>query len=159
VSVAGAALQPDQITVRLSVSGLLYRGYTVVASNVRDASCYQNLQPQTSETFQGPPVDVELPGGSIGARLALRAPFPNPARGENIVEFIAPVDGTTLRLEVTDLAGRRVRGLASGTWPAGTHRVRFDGRNEAGDRLAPGLYFVHLSRGSERLTRRFILLP
>jgi hypothetical protein len=46
---------------------------------------------------------------------------------------------------VFDGSGRRVRTLASGLSGAGTHRIRWDGRREQGDRLTPGVYFCRLT--------------
>ncbi len=89
--------------------------------------------------------------------VALGAPTPNPARGASAVEFAlsgaGPVD-----LTVCDALGRRVRTLASGPMPAGSHSARWDGRDEAGRAAPPGLYFWCLRTPSGQLTRHSIQL-
>ena len=35
-------------------------------------------------------------------------------------------------VEVFEVGGRRVRTLADGQWPAGSHRIEWDGRDDAG---------------------------
>ena len=46
---------------------------------------------------------------------------------------------------IYDIAGRRVRELVRGSVPAGRHVEIWDGRNEAGDAAANGIYFVRLT--------------
>jgi len=55
--------------------------------------------------------------------------------------------------------GRAVRRIDLGHMTAGTHRTRdraayWDGRNDAGEPVASGAYFVEFSAGALRQTRR-----
>ena len=54
-------------------------------------------------------------------------------------------------LMVLDLQGRRVRSLVRGMQTAGRHQVEWDGRDEAGNLVGPGVYFYRLD--SERVIR------
>jgi hypothetical protein len=45
-------------------------------------------------------------------------------------------------VELFDLAGRKVRTLASGTFKSGFHTVRWDGRDERGAAVGSGIYFL-----------------
>lgn len=68
-----------------------------------------------------------------------------------------PVSGA-IDLSVYDLLGRRVRALESGPADAGDHAVRWDGRDDAGQPLAQGIYFLRLiSRGDDGRERRSVL--
>ncbi|MBK7368198.1 MAG: hypothetical protein IPJ04_09900 [Candidatus Eisenbacteria bacterium] len=99
--------------------------------------------------------DVE--GAAIRV-LAFSSPSPNPAPralGARL-SFTLPVAGHA-RLAVLDAAGRAVRTLADGTREAGAWDVRFDGRDDRGAALAPGLYFARLTTASGSLTRRIVL--
>jgi hypothetical protein len=60
-------------------------------------------------------------------------------------------------LAIYDIAGRRVRTLAAGTLAAGSKEYAWDGRNDAGQPVAPGLYFARLTAGEEVLVRKVIL--
>jgi flagellar hook assembly protein FlgD len=64
-----------------------------------------------------------------------------------------------VRLEVFDLLGRRVRTLASGTLPAGPHRVGWDRTTHEGVRLSAGIYIVRLTTATERAEAKFALIP
>jgi hypothetical protein len=62
------------------------------------------------------------------------------------------------RLEVFDLAGRRVRVLASGTMTAGPHETRWDLRDASGSAVASGVYLARLTAPGASGVRRFVVL-
>ena len=79
--------------------------------------------------------------GPAATRLA--APYPNPFRADAAVRFdLARAGG--VRLEVYDLRGARVRTLAEGRWEAGRHSVPWDGRDDGGRPVSPGIYLVRM---------------
>jgi hypothetical protein len=81
----------------------------------------------------------------------LATPSPNPCVSGTRIAF-SLASAASVRLEVLDAAGRRVRTLARGVLPAGGQSVSWDGRSESGSRVPAGVYFVHLStpRGEYR---------
>ncbi len=78
---------------------------------------------------------------------------PNPFTSHTTVTFTLsrPSD---VSLEIYDLAGRKVKSLSSGHRAAGSHRLTWDGTNEAGRRVASGVYFLRLATGDGVATRR-----
>ena len=94
-------------------------------------------------------------GNGPRAELALERPIPNPSRGEALLRFSLPHEGS-VRLEVADVTGRRVW-RSEGERSAGPHLMRWDGRTSEGRSLGAGLYFVRLvtpwGTRSERLVR------
>jgi hypothetical protein len=99
--------------------------------------------------FPQAPAGVELPRAT--RVLSLGAPSPNPARDEIDVRFTLAGSGSA-SLDLVDLAGRRVRGLAvEGT---GAQSARFDHLSE----LPAGVYFVRLAQGNlHRMTRAVVV--
>jgi flagellar hook assembly protein FlgD len=57
-------------------------------------------------------------------------------------------------IDVYDLRGARVAGLVRGPYPAGRHKVTWDGRTAAGQRAAAGIYFVVLNASGVRQVRK-----
>jgi hypothetical protein len=94
-----------------------------------------------------------VPGRS-GASLAL--PWPNPSPAGVEIAFTVPAEARA-RVRVYDLGGRFVRELVDGSLPGGPHRLHWDRRASSGAVAPPGLYFLELKLGSERLTRRIVL--
>ena len=88
---------------------------------------------------------VDVPGGPPPPSVTrLYAPYPNPVRDGARVRLDLARDAD-VRLEVHDVAGRRVATLVAGTLPAGRYEYRWDARGERGARLGSGLYFARLS--------------
>jgi flagellar hook assembly protein FlgD len=82
---------------------------------------------------------------------------PNPVHGAMFMRFSLPATGP-IRLEVYDIAGKRVHTLASGSFPAGAHVVEWDGRGDDGAPAASGTYFVRLAMGEQSLVKRFAMV-
>jgi hypothetical protein len=96
-----------------------------------------------------------LPPVTADARVAVRPARPNPFRERTKITFLLP-EPMTARLELFDVAGRRVRTLRSGPSPAGWNAEAWDGRDAAGHRVASGTYFVRLDAGGKTATDRLV---
>ena len=101
-------------------------------------------------------VAADAPG--IGARVLALAPCePNPLRTSGRVRFSLPeaaAGGERVRLTVHGLDGARVRTLVDESLGAGEHEASWDGRDDRGRPLAPGLYFTRLQWRDTGLTRK-----
>jgi hypothetical protein len=109
-------------------------------------------------------VDVSSPGGITDVlagpsrtSLTLFPSEPNPflesTRISFAIERAAPV-----HLYVTDVTGRIVRNLLDGVAPRGTNALRWDGRDDAGTKVASGIYFFRLESEAGSRTTKGILL-
>jgi hypothetical protein len=87
------------------------------------------------EVLSGGPVTPGTP-----RTTALRAAGPNPFRDATTLSFTLAHAGP-LRWEVFDLAGRRVASGAR-TFDPGEHVISWDGRDQGGRRVEPGLYLL-----------------
>jgi len=83
------------------------------------------------------------PGPPSGPGAQLAHAGPNPSRGDATIACTLE-GGAHARLDVYDLAGRRVRAL--GPVGPGTTIVRWDGLDESARRASAGLYFARLAR-------------
>jgi hypothetical protein len=80
--------------------------------------------------------------------------FPNPMEEETAIRFAVSAAGE-VSVDVFDLQGRRVRRVLEGPVTAGTQQVAWDGRDEKGQRVSPGIYFGRVQgavQGVVRLT-------
>ncbi|HYM79999.1 MAG TPA: M14 family zinc carboxypeptidase [Candidatus Limnocylindria bacterium] len=127
-----------------SDTGLEYDGFAIDAVRIALYDPAQQPMPVA--------VDTAAPG-----RLALAAPFPNPARGTVRLAFDLPA-AAAVRLEVLDVQGRHVRTLSDGLLAAGRYAHGWDGRDDAGRPVAAGLYLARLTGGPGAVTRRFVVM-
>jgi len=63
-----------------------------------------------------------------------------------------------VRLDVYDVAGRRIRSLVTGVQAAGAHRLSWDGLDDDGFRVRPGAYFARLQTEEGSARRRLVRL-
>ena len=105
----------------------------------------------------GVPYRVELPvataptasPASLPELAALAGNYPNPFNPTTTVGFAIPAAGP-VRLSLHDARGRLVRVLADETFAAGSHEVRWDGRDAAGRSMASGVYLARLETAHGR---------
>ncbi len=100
---------------------------------------------------------TDAPGARLPSEVFLASPWPNPALRGASLRFGLPRDAR-VRLEVLDIAGRRLRVLADGALPAGEHALAWDGRDGEGRALAGGLYVIRLEAERRTLTRRMVVI-
>jgi hypothetical protein len=76
-------------------------------------------------------------------------------QGASTVRFGVAKTGR-VQITIYDVAGRKVRNLADRVFPAGEHELRWDGTDDAGNKLGRGVYFVRSS--TQREAARIIVL-
>ncbi|MFZ1682635.1 MAG: FlgD immunoglobulin-like domain containing protein [Candidatus Zixiibacteriota bacterium] len=103
------------------------------------------------------PTDVHDNDLSLPHEYQLGQNYPNPFNPTTSIEFALP-SRQRISLEIVNLLGQRVRTLEDKWYDAGTHRVNFDGRDDAGQAVASGVYFYILSWADRSLTRKMVLI-
>ncbi len=105
---------------------------------------------------EGKPVpDVPDEGGVRVTHLEV--PEPNPGAGGFVIRYDIGTSGW-VRLDVYDIAGRRVAMLVDGDTDAGRHVARWDSRMADQSCVAPGMYFVRLMTRTETHTAKLVLV-
>jgi photosystem II stability/assembly factor-like uncharacterized protein len=101
--------------------------------------------------------DGATPGGDTPARTALVSIDPNPFNPATSATMTL-AHAANVALDVYDVRGARVRTLASGILPAGTHRIAWDGTDHVGAPVASGVYFFRFVAGSLVQTMKALLI-
>lgn len=91
------------------------------------------------------------------ARVALFQNRPNPFASATALAYQLP-SKQRVRVSVYNVAGQRVRSLFDGEQAAGTHTVKWDGKDNGGARVAAGVYFCALESEGGLLSRKMILV-
>jgi hypothetical protein len=87
----------------------------------------------------------------------LGAPSPNPFVGATGVSFKLS-SAADVRVEIFDLAGRKVRTLIDRRLEAGRHIAGWDGSDDWGRTAPPGVYFYRLEAGGRTEVRKLVRL-
>ena len=100
---------------------------------------------------------AEVESELVPDAFRLQQNYPNPFTGKTQIEFALPDPGH-VTLEVYNVLGQRVRTLVNDGVQAGYHSVAWDGRNDAGETAASGLYVYVLQTESQQASGRMVLL-
>lgn len=95
--------------------------------------------------------------GSAPPGVAFAPAFPNPAYESLTLRFVLSRE-TRFNIAIYDVAGRRVRELASGQRPAGEHALAWDMRDDGGREVSAGVYFARLDADRHSLTQKLVKL-
>ncbi len=105
----------------------------------------------------GPSSSALPPANTIAETLQLFPNYPNPLNPFTHIDFQLP-NTSWVKLEVFDIAGRKIKILLKKKLMAGHHNVKWDGTNEAGQPVASRVYFYQLRSGEFVQTRKMMLL-
>jgi hypothetical protein len=87
--------------------------------------------------------------------FAAGRPHPNPSADVTRIEWTMP-QAAHARVRVFDVAGRRVNTLVDRSLDAGEHEAMWDGRDQRGAAVAPGVYFVRIEAGGNSANRKLV---
>jgi len=111
----------------------------------------------SNEAHVGPSAGVAAGDGSRNLAFALHPAAPNPSNPSTEIRFDLPVP-TEIRLTVYDVKGARVRELAQGHFPQGSHCVIWDGRDDSGLEAADAVYFLRMTAAGREFKQKLVLL-
>jgi peptidoglycan/xylan/chitin deacetylase (PgdA/CDA1 family) len=149
--------------VRLTPSLLVpSEGYEFLDRNVSPGITYfyrlEALSRTGGETFFGPVSARVEPGDGAGVGVVLGQAFPNPAQDSaSTIPFSLSRPGS-VSIQILDLSGRSVRTLVHAGMDAGDHAISWDGRDDRGDRVPPGIYLYRLQTPGFEATRKLLRL-
>jgi hypothetical protein len=89
--------------------------------------------------------------------VRLHQNFPNPFHGETVIPFDLSQNGH-VSLKIYDVAGRLVRTLQDSEDFAGRRSIGWDGKNQAGRRVASGVYYYRLVTPSRTAVRKLVII-
>lgn len=105
-------------------------------------------------------IPTEVPGEQpdlLPAGFSLRQNYPNPFNPSTQIEYELPTK-SHVTVSVFNLLGQKVRILVNQVESAGSHKIEWDGRDEAGNRTATGMYLYRIEAGDFKQTKKMILL-
>ena len=135
---------------QLTVTGLSGGG-TIVG--------YGLLNGLTQGFVATPTAAAGAPSGHADLATGIAAPAPNPFRAATEIGFSLSQRAASgnVRLEILDVAGRRVAALLDQRLGPGRHSIAWNGRADGGAALGSGIYFARLTTQDGSASRRLVL--
>lgn len=100
---------------------------------------------------------VAARGGQTPAAFSLAQNYPNPFNPETEIRYELP-QNVRVKLAIYDLLGAKVRTLVDAFETAGARQVKWNGTNDAGKKVASGIYLYRLEAGSFNSVRKLMLM-
>ncbi len=124
------------------------------AGTLRDCAVCHGVTPGAPGPHGYYPTGLQDPDLKDDLRARVEV-APNPMVGRAEIRYRV-IDGSPIRLLISDAAGRTVRTLTSRSQTPGDHSLVWDGR-DAADRSCPaGVYFVRLETGRQVASARLV---
>ncbi|MFC1573061.1 FlgD immunoglobulin-like domain containing protein [Candidatus Eisenbacteria bacterium] len=141
------------------IERLSFEGDTLLVVSEGGADAYA-LENVTRIEFELNFSDVQDPekAAALVKALHLFQNQPNPFSPETRISFDLPQAGP-VELAIYGVSGRLIRTLVSEERAAGPHSVRWDGQDDAGQKVPGGVYFYNMSAPGIEESRQMILLP
>lgn len=95
--------------------------------------------------------------GDLALTLSFSSPWPNPARQTVRWAYALP-QAARMQVDVFDLTGRHIHTVASGDREAGRGELSWNLRDERGQPVGAGVYFVKARLGTLEWTKRLIIV-
>jgi flagellar hook assembly protein FlgD len=89
--------------------------------------------------------------------FALEQNVPNPFSGTTTIRFALPT-ASSVKIELFDLFGRRIRTLTDAQWAAGYHQVEWDRRDASGNTVHSGVFMYRMTAGTFADNKRTVVL-
>lgn len=126
-----------------------WHGLALWSNNGRNAEYVIRVAPPTAAP--------EAEASSLPSALALGETRPNPFGSETCVEYDIPTRGR-VTLSIYDASGRRLVTLVNRDMAPGRYRANWNGKDEEGTDVAPGVYFCRVQAAAGVETRKIVLL-
>lgn len=150
-STMGAAGAPGESEGKRT-NGTLSQPTPIGVGSAADKRLYAGFWPRPWSLAS---VDGCVLPGDIDDQLFQNSP--NPFRSHTVIAYTTSHEGH-VEIAIFDVRGRRVITLLSAAEAPGRHRFAWDGRDDTGKVVSPGVYFYRLKTGSHRSSMKMLKL-
>jgi hypothetical protein len=100
---------------------------------------------------------LDIADGTLPQSFALHPNYPNPFNPSTSIAFDLP-EQSNVNLNIYNALGQLVKSYSYNNYPAGSYKVRWNGKNVFGQQLSAGVYIYQLRAGKFVKSRKMILL-
>ncbi len=94
---------------------------------------------------------------NIPTQFTVEQNYPNPFNPTTEIRYALPQQ-SDVRVTIYNAIGQKVRGLVSQKQDAGFYSVTWDGKNDAGQATASGIYLYRITAGQYSTVKKMILM-
>ncbi len=95
--------------------------------------------------------------GKVIQNFELKQNFPNPFNSSTLINYTLK-EGGLVKLIVYNVSGQQIKVLFSGTQEKGNYTISWDGIDDAGKKVAGGVYFYQLTIKNFKETKKMVIV-
>ncbi len=147
----------DSVSLKLNFTAYFLPKHLTKADGEKLAEALEHPVRAASQAQWYAPQALEKKSLEVPKSYALYQNYPNPFNDATIIAFSLP-SSQKASLKIYDSHGRLVARLAEGFFKAGTHQLRWEGKDERHRPVASGVYFYQLQAGGFSAVKKLIFL-
>ena len=140
-----------QIATGVKPSVILSTGTHLITLTVTDNGGLTNTDTVTIKVLKVDREFGELPAGCYNN-------VSNPTKGKEAIIVVEIKERGYVRIDLYDVKGKKIKELADEEREPGKHRYYWNGRNDNGDVVGSGIYFVHIQAGDYKKTKKIVVV-
>jgi glucuronoarabinoxylan endo-1,4-beta-xylanase len=139
----------------ITASGIPVRYASVTfVDNSNSSVGYAALTDSTGAFDLGTVTNVK-PGNQLPTNFRLEQNYPNPFNSATAISYNLDKQ-SDVKVTIYDVLGRVVKNYAMGYQDAGAHGIIWSGRNNLGEKVAPGVYFYRLQARGQAVVKKMV---
>ncbi len=147
----------DSVYNKISVNDLALGEDVTVWALPNDDGSLEAVQIQSTTSTAVTTVNNARP--AVVESFTLKQNYPNPFNPTTTIEFVINQSRfANVRLEVYNVLGQKVRTLYRGVLDAGMYKFQWNGRNDASQQVASGMYLYRLEVNGRAQIKQMILI-
>lgn len=95
------------------------------------------------------------PPSILPTKCELEQNYPNPFSSSTSISYELNKE-SSVSIRIFNVLGQLVREFRAGSLPAGVHGIIWDGTNDLGRKVSPGVYFYQLNMGNQSRVRKML---
>ncbi len=139
----------------VAASGTPIRYALVTFLDSYDFSIQYNALTDSTGAFSLGSITAVKEKSSRPATFQLNQNYPNPFSSSTAISYTLNKQSGT-KVTIYDVLGRKIRTFNAGFQAAGSYGIMWDGRNDFGKVVAPGVYFCQLQASGEAQTMKMV---
>jgi hypothetical protein len=155
-----SGLSPDWQTIAFlpgAGTTTVPQSYSFIDWHLNSGTWYYRLKQQDldGQVQYSQIIEVNL----LPTAFALYQNYPNPFNSSTMIKYELPVGEHQVRLMIYDLLGHQIQTLIDEeNQQVGAYQISWDGRDNAGQVVASGVYFYQLQAGKQTMIRKMVMI-
>jgi flagellar hook assembly protein FlgD len=116
---------------------------------------YSNTDYRPSLVITFPDIDVDEQ--VVAGNIEFLRNYPNPFNPETTIQFSLS-EQSEVEIVIFNSKGEKIKNTVSGNYPAGTHYVLWNGKDERNNPVASGIYFYQIKSENSVKMNKMILM-